>query len=605
MKSDDTALSNNGLFFNLLSSIPGTVLLLMVVIPLIETIGRRTVGWGIPGATTWVQNATLWIGFFGAVLATIKNRHLIIGTATFFHRSRFTSVINVVSISASATILMSLAWASIILIRYQSESPEMIGGVLPLWLIQTVFPVSFCLIACIMIRTNGSNWKIRSFIVLITILIGSVFIFFPANLHNPLSFIASAVVIILAVFGMPLFVVLGGIGLILFFSADIPIAAFPTETYRILTQPILPSIPLFALTGTILSAGGAPKRLVAVVRAWFGWLPGGAAISTICGCAFFTAITGASGVTILALGSLLLPILLMAKYNERFGVGLLTASGSVGLMFPPSLPVILYGIYGHVAIDQLFIAAFIPGILLVLLLICFSVLKGRSFSNEKVSFNLREALRASWHAKGDLLLPVIIVVGLFSGFMTLIETAAMTALWAVLLETVFHKEIGINKKFWETITETSVLVGALLIVIGLASGLVSYLIDAQVPQAATEWVVKTIQSKWVFLLVLNGMLLLVGAIMDIFSAIVIVVPLIVPIGKAFGVDPVHLGVIFLANLELGYLTPPVGMNLFLSSLRFKKPIHEIWKTVIPFLLIFLFWVILIVYVPALTRIIAR
>ncbi|RMD93954.1 MAG: TRAP transporter large permease subunit [Calditrichaeota bacterium] len=401
----------------------------------------------------------------------------------------------------------------------------------------------------------------------------------------------------LAFLGMPLYAVLGGAALLLFYSAQIPIAAVPAETYRIVTQPVLPSIPLFALAGSVLANGGSPRRLIRLVRAWTDWLPGGPAISTVAGCALFTALTGASGVTILALGGLLLPILLAAGYSKKFSLGLLTASGSVGLLFPPSLPVILYGVYGHVPIDRLFLYAFVPGILLVVILALFSIFTGKKAKKPVQAFNWTEAWQATWRAKGDLVLPVLILVGLFGGFMTLVETAAFTALWAILLETVFHRHLDVRKKLPETILEAAVLVGALLIVLGMALGLVSYLVDAQIPLKATAWVKQVIHSRLLFLLALNGMLLLVGALMDIFSAIVVVVPLIVPMGIAFGVDTIHLGIIFLANLELGYLTPPVGMNLFLSSLRFNQPLIKIWQTVVPFLIIFAIWVLLITYVP--------
>jgi tripartite ATP-independent transporter DctM subunit len=331
------------------------------------------------------------------------------------------------------------------------------------------------------------------------------------------------------------------------------------------------------------------------------WLPGGLVVASVVGCAFFTAITGASGVTILALGGILLPVLVAGKYREKFATGLLTASGSVGLLFPPSLPVILYGVYAHVAIDRLFFAALIPGVILVIMLIFVSpLLSGRLAGGERMPFNLREAGKATYAALGDLILPDIIIGGFFGGILTIVETAAMAALWAILLETVIYRKIDFKRGLLSTMVDSAGLIGALLIVLGMALGLVSYLVDARIPQQAAEWVTTIIESKWIFLLILNAMLLIVGALMDIFSAIVIIVPLLVPVGAAFGVDPVHLGIIFLANLELGYLTPPIGMNLFLSSLRFKKPLYLIWKTVIPFLIIFIIWVLLLTYVPAIS-----
>lgn len=574
--------------------------LFMVLIPLVEVLGRRVGGAGIPGAASWVQHLTLWAGLLGAVLASASRRHLAVAFTHLIHSRNHLSALQIVAGGGAVGILLCLAWASAELVRVQYPSPETVGGWLPVWLAQAAMPVGFLGMAAATLLSRGQTWRGRWTILLLSLLFGPVLVFMPEGLRDVIAVPGLVTLLLLAVVGIPLYAVLGGAAMLLFYAADIPLAALPAETYRIVTQPILPSIPLFALAGTVLAAGGAPRRLVRLVTAWTGWLPGGAAISTVVGCALFTAVTGASGVTILALGTLLLPSLLAARLDRRFSTGLLTASGSVGLLFPPSLPVILYGVYGHVPIDRLFLAALLPGVLLVVFLAGFSVYCARQQTVERTPFDLREALAVTWAAKGDLLLPVVVIAGLFGGIMTLVETAALTALWAILLETLFHRELTFRRGLADAIVESAVLVGALLAVLGLAAGLVSYLVDAQVPAQATGWVLETIESPLVFLLVLNVLLLLVGALMDIFSAIVVVVPLIVPMGLAFGVDPAHLGVIFLANLELGYLTPPVGLNLFLSSLRFERPLLEIWRTVLPFLLIFAVWVLLITYVPWLT-----
>jgi tripartite ATP-independent transporter DctM subunit len=572
----------------------------MVLIPLVETLGRRFVGFGIPGAAGWVQHLTLWLGLLGALLATYRNRHLAIATFEIVKIKKTDFFFNTITRAATVGILLSLTWASLVLVLSQYDSPEMLGGWFPIWMAQLAMPLIFLLMALATAQKVILNWRHAIFILILAMLLGPALGLVPVDFRNVLVLPGLIMFLLLAFLGMPLYAVLGGAGLLLFFTADIPIAALPAETYRMVTQPVLPSIPLFALSGTVLAAGGAPRRLVRLMKAWTGWLPGGAAVSTVIGCAFFTAITGASGVTILALGGLLLPVLTAANHEQRFSTGLLTASGSVGLLFPPSLPVILYGVYGYVAIDRLFLASLLPGLLLISMLAAFSIYRSRSRNMVRPSFDLKEALYATWEAKGDLFLPVMVIFGLFSGVMTLVETAALTALWAILLETVFHRQLDLRRGLPRAMIESSVLVGALLIILGLALGFVSYMVDTQIAFRATEWVQNTIHSRLVFLLVLNAILLFIGALMDIFSAIVIVVPLIVPIGLAFGVDPAHLGVIFLANLELGYLTPPVGMNLFLSSLRFKRPLLEIWRTVIPFLAIFAIWVLLITYIPALS-----
>lgn len=588
-----------------LSILTVVALFAMMIIPLLEATGRGIAGIGIPGAAAWVQHLTLWIGLLGAVLATMTDRHIAIATTKIFDIKRGKNFISFVAGLGAVTILLSLTIASCKLVYFQYDSPESIGGWFPVWLAQLSMPLAFLAMAVFTAFKSTAGWKQLLVLFLIAIIFGTALASIPEDHRYLITFPGLILLIALAFSGMPLYTVLGGISLLLLYAANIPTASLPVESYRILTQPVLPSIPLFALSGTIFAAGGAPQRLVRVVKAWTNWLPGGAAITTVCGCALFTAVTGASGVTILAIGGMLLPVLIAANHKKQFSIGLLTVSGSVGLLFPPSLPVILYGIYGHVAIDRLFLASFFPGILLILMLAGITLYAGQYRNAKRDTFDIREALRATWNAKGDLLLPAIVVFGLFGGVLTLVETASLVAVWAVLMEAVFHKALDLRKDLIKAMVEAAILAGALLIVLGLASGLVSYMVDEQIPLKATDLVKGAIDSKWVFLLILNGVLLFVGALMDIFSAIVVVVPLIVPLGVAFGIDPAQLGVIFLANLELGYLTPPVGMNLFFSSIRFKQPLLEIWKTVIPFLIVLTVWVLLITYVPFITVDIAK
>ena len=575
-------------------------LIALMGIPLLETIGRRITGVGITGAAAWSQHLTLWIGLIGALLATSSDRHIAIATRVIFNHKRGGHTLIVLTDIITAVILLLLALSSAQLVYFQSDSPEVIGGWFPVWLAQLALPAAFLVMGGITIFRRNRYWKTSLLIALSAISIALGFVFAPQQVRE--LFIAPMIVALMlfAFAGMPLFAVLGGAGLVLLHSASIPLASLSAEAYRTFTHPVLPSIPLFALAGSILAAGGAPQRLVRVVKAWTSWLPGGIAISTVCVSALFTAVTGASGVTILALGGMLLPVLIASQYRQRFSMGLLTASGSVGLLFPPSLPVILYGVYGHVPIDKMFMGALLPGILLILFMAVFSIYQDHAGLISRQTFDLREALRATYAAKGDLLLPALVIFGLFSGIFTLVETAAFVAVWAVLLETIIHRQIPIRTELPKTLVESCNLTGALLIVMGVASGLVSYLVDEQIPLHAIDLVQSAIHSKWVFLIILNLVLLLVGALMDIYTAIVVVVPLIVPLGVAYGIDPVQLGIIFLANLELGYLTPPVGMNLFFSSLRFKKPLLGVWKTVTPFLLVFAIWVLLITYVPLLT-----
>jgi len=363
-------------------------------------------------------------------------------------------------------------------------------------------------------------------------------------------------------------------------------------------SPLLPSIPLFTLAGYLLAEGGASRRLLRVFTAFFGWLPGGLAIVTAAACAFFT-ITG-SGVTILSLGGLMLPLLLKARYPEGFSIGLLTASGSLGLLFPPSLPVILYGVYSQTPIDRLFIGGLVPGLLMVLLAAAWGVRQGLRSGAGRAPFTWQEAWKSLWEAKWELGLPVVVLAGLFGGFATLVETAALTVLYAFLVECFFYRDLSLRRDYVRVAIECATVVGGVLVILGVAMGLTNYLVQAEAPALLFSWVRAHVHSRWVFLLLLNVFLLVVGCLMDIFAAIIVVVPLITPMGAAFGVDPVQLGIIFLVNLELGYLTPPVGMNLFLAAYRFQQPVSRVCRASLPFLLILLLGVLVITYVPILT-----
>jgi tripartite ATP-independent transporter DctM subunit len=417
---------------------------------------------------------------------------------------------------------------------------------------------------------------------------------------SSLVVVSLGLLFIATVLGAPVFATLGGAALILFWGEDVPIASLTVEHYKQVINPSLPTIPLFTLAGYFLAEGGASKRFVRVFQALFGQLRGGAAIVTALVCAFFTSFTGASGVTILALGGLLMPVLLAAKYSERSALGLLTGAGSLGLLFPPCLPMILYAIIAKSTMKEMFLGGLIPGLLLVGLTALWGIWVSPKESSEVRRFDAAEAGRAIWVAKWDLLLPVVALGALFSGKATPVEAAAVTALYAFIVETFVYRDLKVTKDLTHVMTECGLLVGGVLLILGAAMGFTNYLIDAEIPAHAVDWVTGAIKSKSVFLFVLNLFLLVVGCLMDIFSAIVVVVPLLVPLGQAFGIDPIHLGIIFMANLQLGYLTPPVGMNLFLSSYRFRKPMSEVIRSVIPMLLVLLVGVLLITYIPWLT-----
>ncbi len=408
------------------------------------------------------------------------------------------------------------------------------------------------------------------------------------------------ILVLLALLGAPLFTIIGTLALYGFNSVDTDLSAVIIELYRVADSAPLVAIPLFTFAGYMLAESKSPKRLVALAQSVIGWLPGGIAFVVLSTCAFFTAFTGASGVTIVALGGLLLPMLMNQKYPERFSLGLVTASGSIGLLFPPSLPIILYGLVAAVSIDQLFVAGALPGLVLVGVLMAYATRVSFKAKVPRIPFAWRTFFEAARAAAWEIPLPFIIIGGIYGGVFTAIEAAAITAFYVFVVEVFVYKDLSLSKDVPRVMKESMVLVGAILAILGVALGLTNYLIDQEVPQQLFEYVQASIDSKITFLLILNLFLIIVGMMMDIFSAIIVVVPLILPIARQFGVDPVHLGIIFLTNLEIGYITPPVGLNLFLSGLRFGKPIFTIVRSVLVFIVLELIALGLITYFPDLS-----
>jgi len=414
------------------------------------------------------------------------------------------------------------------------------------------------------------------------------------------TLLIGAALVLLALLGAPLFAIIGAISMLSFTGAGIDSSAVIVELYRIGSNPTLVAIPLFTFAGYMLAQSKAPIRLVQLARALFGWIPGGLAIVALITCAMFTAFTGASGVTIVALGGLLFPMLVNEKYTERFSLGLITTSGSLGLLFPPSLPLILYTVIAKVSIDKLFAAGIIPGILLVVALALYSVRHGVQMRVPRTPFVLRGVWTALRNTAWEIPLPVLIIGGIYGGYFTATEAAAVTAFYVLIVEVFIYRDLKLFTDIPRVMRESMLLVGAILMIIGTAMGLTNYLVDEEIPMQMFEMTKTFISSPVVFLLLLNVFLIIVGMMMDIFSAIFVVVPLIIPIAAAYGVDPVHLGIIFLANLEIGYLTPPVGLNLFISSLRFGKPVFTVVRSIIPFTLILLLALALITYIPDLS-----
>ncbi len=572
------------------------VFLSMTILPFIESITRLFNLNSIPASQILVQHFTLWIGFLGAVIAASKNNLLALTRESLFIIEEKIHIGRWLAKVTTFLVLISLAWGSWELVMIEMNTENYIAPFVPRWFAQIIMPVGFFLMAVQIFFNSYIHYLHRfSFII-----IGVLFLYtgLPEILYDALPVVPFGIIIVIIslYYGAPIFVGLGGIAVLMFWASYTPIAAIPAEAYRIVVSPTLPTIPLFTLAGYVLAESKASERLVKVFSELFGWIPGGTPVIIVILCGFFTALTGGSGVTILALGGLLLPMLLKDGYSKPFSLGLITVSGSIGLLFPPSLPLIIYGITAGVSVKDVFIAGLIPGFLLITMISSYAIFYGKRNKIKLNPFIAKNVIQVCWDTKWELLLPVIILLGVFGGFATLVETASITVLYILMIEVFVYKDIQI-KTLPNIIIDCATLIGGVLIILGVAMGLTSYLIDAQIPMLILNWAKETVSNKYLFLLTLNLFLLVVGCLMDIFSAIIVIVPLIAPLGEHFGVDQIHLAIIFIANLELGFLTPPVGMNLFLSAYRFKEDMPKIYQATLPFFVIKLIAVGFITYFP--------
>lgn len=416
--------------------------------------------------------------------------------------------------------------------------------------------------------------------------------------------IIGIVLILLGLLGMPIFAIVAAVALLAFHFAGIDTAAIIVELFRLGEFPGLIAIPLFTFAGHVLADSKAPNRLMNFIQALFGWLPGGMAIVALFTTAVFTAFTGASGVTIIALGGLLYPSLLRFGYPEKFSLGLMTTSGSLGLLFPPSLPIILYALVAKINLNTLFVAGILPGAMLLVILSAYSVRVGMAAKVQRIPFSFRNVLQTLKEAALELPLPLIVLGGIYGGAFTATEAASITAVYAVIVEVFFRKDLTLFKDIPRIIRQSMVLVGAVLIMLGVAMGLTNYLVDQEIPGKIFDLMNTYVNNKYGFLLILNFILLGINTL-EVFSSIIVIVPIIIPIAAKYAIDPVHLGIMFLMNLEIGYMIPPLALNIFLASSRFKKSLPQVYRAVVPFLILLLAALLLITFVPEISLFLTR
>jgi len=577
--------------------------LILISFPIFQILGRYISFFSIPASQEIVQHMTLWIGFIGAVIAARSNKLLSVVREPVFDSSTKVDwpkfFVHVFSLSI--VFVLSISYLKMIQIGFQY--PDYIAPYIPTWFAQSIIPIGLILIWYQMIMTSSTDLKYRVLLMLISIIPTIILYFWQFPLANPLLLWTKVLFAIsLVAFGLPIFVLLASLSIFFFLSEPSEwatnydlISTISDSAYRIVVSPTLAAIPIFTLAGYILAESSISERLIRFFKASLGWLPGSTVLIVVLLCAFFTALTGGSGVTILALGAILYPILIHDGYSKQFSLGIITTAGSLGLLFPPSLPAIIYSVTAGINPLELFKQALIPAVFLMSIMFFYGLYK-RPKGKSVDRFVFKDAFETAKIAKWEIAIPLLIILSLFSGFATLVESAALLVLYVLMVELYIFKDISL-KKIPKIIIDCSTLVGGVLIILGFAMGFTGYLVDAQIPLKILNFVQSTISSKIIFLLALNILLLIIGCLMDVFSAIIVVVPLIAPLAIYFGIDPFHLAIIFIANLELGYITPPVGMNLYLSSYRFEKDMPTIYSATLPFFFIRLVGVMLITYIP--------
>jgi tripartite ATP-independent transporter DctM subunit len=568
----------------------------MALLPLVEIGLRSTLDVGIAGAASLTQHFALVSGMLGAAVAARDDRLLSLSTLDLVLQGRSALVARYFARTVAVIIGALLCVAGIEFVLAERAAGNVIAYRIPVWLGQVALPLGFGLITLRIACATAETWRTR----IVQLALAAAVAVCAANrvpLHDAVVAAAIAAVLAAALLGSPVFTILGGVALVLFWSEGLPIASMALDHYRMVVNPSLPMIPLFALAGYFLAEGGAPRRLIRVFNALFGGLRGGAAIVTVLACAFFTSFSGASGVTIIALGGMLMPLLVSAGYPQKSALGLLTGAGSLGGLLPPGLPLVLYAIVARIPIEEMFLAGIVPGLLIVGLITAWGLRGAPAAAAPRRQFDWQEARAALLDAKWELALPLVAFSALFGGFATPVEAAALTAVYAFVVEVFVYRDLGLRRDVPRVMAECGLLVGGVLLILGVALGLTNYLVDARIPERVVDWVTAAIPSRWLFLVALNVFLLAAGCLLDIFSATVVLVPLMLPLGAAFGIDPLHLGIVFLVTMELGYLTPPVGMNLFFSAYRFGRPLPEVFRAALPAAGVLAIGVALVTFLP--------
>ncbi len=572
----------------------------IILLPLGEIVLRKWFATGIPGAAPFAQHLTMWVGMLGAAIAARDGKLLSLATGEFLAHSRTAHVARFVAAVIGGGVATIFAVGGINLVKLDiAEETEIAAGI-PVWWADLVLPLAFGLIALRLAWRASSSWVVRA-LALVGPAAGWYLASHPELIDGQAAWPWLAGLGVAALLGAPIFVLLGGAAAFLFMVQGSKPTVLLITAYQELTGSAgLATIPLFTLAGYLLAEGRSSERLLRLFRALFGWIPGGTAVATAALCAFFTLLTGGSGVTILALGGLLLPALLKEGYSQRFSVGMLTSAGSLGLLFPMSLPLILYAIIANQSMEDLFIGGLLPGTLMLVMLAAYGVREAVRSGAARHQFSAAEAGAALWNAKWEIGLPVVVLTALLGGYATPVESAAVAALYAFLMQRFVHRDIPTMKEVVRVTGDSVGLVGSVLVILAVAVGLTNYMINAQIPDALIAWTTEHVDSPLMFLLALNVFLLIVGCLMDVFSAIVVVVPLISGVAEFYQIDPIHLGIIFVANLELGYLTPPLGLNLLVASVRFERPALQVMRDALPMLIILAISVLLITYFPSLT-----